>query len=131
MRFISELFYNPKTKEKRRALRKNQTRAEIIIWETLRNRKFCNLKFRRQHGIGYYIADLYCAEKKIVVEIDGDSHYNLDAIEYDEKRTIFFNSLGIQVIRFGNNDVYNNLESVKEKLMDFISGMNENEYSIK
>ena len=124
MRLISELFYNTKTKEKRRALRKNQTRAEIIIWEILRNRNFCNLKFRRQHGIGYYIADFYCAEKKIVIEIDGDSHYNLEAIEYDEKRTNFFNSLGIQVIRFDNNDVYNNLEIVKEKIIDFINNMN-------
>lgn len=124
MRLISELFYNTKTKEKRRALRKNQTRAEIIIWEILRNRNFCNLKFRRQHGIGYYIADFYCAEKKIVIEIDGDSHYNLEAIEYDEKRTSFFNSLGIQVIRFDNNDVYNNLEIVKEKIIDFINDMN-------
>ncbi len=79
-----KLYDKSSTKEKRTILRENQTKAEYIIWEILRNRKFLGLKFRRQHGIGEYIADFYCSEKKIVIEIDGDTHFKDDAVEYDK-----------------------------------------------
>lgn len=71
------------------------------------------LKFRRQHGIGEYIADFYCAEKQIIIEIDGDSHFKEDAIEYDRIRTEFINELGIRVIRVTNIDVYENIEGAQ------------------
>ena len=86
------------------------------MWEILRNRKFLGLKFRRQHGIGEYIADFYCSEKKIVIEIDGDTHFKDDAVEYDKIRTEFFNSVGIKVIRFTNNEVYQNIKEVLEEI---------------
>ncbi len=71
-------------KEISRELRGKQTQTEEILWQLLRNRKFHNLKFRRQHAIGRYIADFYCDEKKIVIELDGKIHENQK--EYDAIR---------------------------------------------
>ena len=72
------------------------------------------VKFRRQHSIGEYIADFYCSKLKLVIEIDGESHFNDEAIEYDSIRTNFFKSLGIEVIRFNNDEVMTNIEGVFE-----------------
>jgi very-short-patch-repair endonuclease len=60
--------------EKRLYLRKNQTNAERIIWNYLKAKRLDNLKFKRQHSIDWYIADFYCADKRLVIEIDGGSH---------------------------------------------------------
>ncbi len=111
-----QLYDKSSTKEKRTQLREKQTKVEEIMWGILRNRKFLGLKFRRQHGIGEYIADFYCSEKKIVIEIDGDTHFNEDAVEYDKIRTQFFNELGIKVIRFSNIEVYKNINDILEEL---------------
>ncbi|BDX03963.1 hypothetical protein MACH16_27110 [Marinomonas pontica] len=75
------------------------------------------MKFRRQHGIGPYIVDFYCPEKRLVIEIDGDSHYNLDTQVYDRKRDDFMRSLGLQVMRFTNQDILENLGSVLEVVL--------------
>lgn len=61
----------PKNTNKARSLRKKQTLQEIMIWARLRNRKFLDLKFRRQYPIGDYIVDFVCFEKKLIVEVDG------------------------------------------------------------
>ncbi len=106
--------YNkPSTLEKRRYLRKNMTEPEIKLWQYLRNEQL-GVKFRRQHSIGEYIADFYCTKLKLVIEIDGESHFNDEAIEYDSIRTNFFKSLGIEVIRFNNDEVMTNIEGVFE-----------------
>ncbi|MBN1468983.1 MAG: endonuclease domain-containing protein [Fusobacteriaceae bacterium] len=106
--------YNkPSTLEKRRYLRKNMTEPEIKLWQYLRNEQL-GVKFRRQHSIGEYIADFYCTKLKLVIEIDGESHFNDEAIEYDSIRTNFFKSLGIGVIRFNNDEVMTNIEGVFE-----------------
>ena len=106
--------YNkPSTLEKRRYLRKNMTEPEIKLWQYLRNEQL-GVKFRRQHSIGEYIADFYCTKLKLVIEIDGGSHFNDEDIEYDSIRTNFFKSLGIEVIRFNNDEVMTNIEGVFE-----------------
>ncbi len=74
-------------------------------------------KFRRQHGIGHYIVDFYCAERALIVEIDGDSHYDDDAIVYDKRRSEFFEANGFCVIRFTNLDIIQNKAGVLMKLM--------------
>jgi very-short-patch-repair endonuclease len=112
-----EIFDKESTKEKRRDLKKNQTNPEEIMWSKLRNRQFMNLKFRRQYGIGEYIADFYCAELKLVIEIDGESHFTEEGIKYDEIRTTFMKSLGIKVIRFTNKEIMENIEGIFGKLM--------------
>ena len=79
------------------------TDAENVLWDLLKNRKFKNTKFRRQHPIGSFIADFYCHEEKLVIELDGKHHLNdQSVIAYDKKRTAFFNKRGLKVIRFEN-----------------------------
>ncbi len=70
------------------------------------------VKFRRQHGIGRYIADFYCPECNLVIELDGDSHYQVNVQEYDRERDYFMQALGITVLRFNNFEVMTNVEGV-------------------
>jgi very-short-patch-repair endonuclease len=91
-------------KEKRRLLRKNQTPEEKVVWDILRGSK-TGLKWRRQVSIGGYVADFYCYKKKLVIELDGVQHQELDAIEYDYIRDAYMKSLGITVIRISNQDI--------------------------
>lgn len=95
----------------------NQTAAEQLLWTHLRNRQLNNLKFRRQHPIGFYIADYYCAEVKLVVEIDGDTH--LDQAEYDQKRTHWLEEQGLRVMRFTNEVVLDTPEAVLELITEY------------
>jgi len=97
---------------KRRNLRKNSTPFETTLWHHLKNNQLKNHKFKRQHSIGNFITDFYCAKEKLVIEIDGDSHFSESSQEYDLRRTEFFNSLGIRVIRFTNVEVAESLEGV-------------------
>jgi len=71
-------------KNRRQELRKNQTEAEDILWQNIRNRKINSLKFYRQYGIGPYILDFFCAEVRLAIELDGEQHK--DAVEYDQER---------------------------------------------
>lgn len=79
-------------------------------------------KFLRQRVIGNYIADFYCASKKLVIEIDGDSHFSNDAEKSDEVRTAYLESLGIRVVRYTNDDVLTNQDEVFEDLCGHLEG---------
>lgn len=105
-----------KYKLRRKELRNNSTKAEQLLWKYLKNSRFLNLKFRRQQGIGRYIVDFYCPDCRLAIEIDGDSHFNEDSLEYDNIRTEFLNAEGIKVIRFTNTDIYKNISAVLENL---------------
>lgn len=98
--------------ERARQLRKNQTPAEEVLWEILRNRQFHDLKFRRQHQIGEYIVDLYCHEHNLVIEADGDVHDADHQKKHDKKRDAYLSSIGMTVLRFRNEDILNNTDSV-------------------
>ena len=102
--------------ETARELRKKQPPAESLLWELLRNRKFMNLKFRRQHQIGEYVADFYCDEHKLVIEIDGGVYANEKQTKKDKARDAYMKSIGLNVLRFPNSDVLNNPESVLEQI---------------
>ena len=95
-----------------RDLRKNQTDTEQILWFQLRNRRLLNYKFRRQFPIEPYIVDFICLELKLIIELDGSQHSN--QIDKDTERTLFLNQRGFKVVRFWNNDLYNNLEGILE-----------------
>jgi len=111
--------YNPTLVEKARENRKNPTPAEKKLWfEVLQNKRFADLKFTRQKPLDEYIVDFYCAELMLVIEIDGDSH--AEQAEYDEQRTARLNRLGIEVIRYTNREVLNNLEGVYSDLLERI-----------
>ena len=93
-----------------RNLRKTQTDAERHLWRYLRNRLLNGFKFRRQHSIGKYIADLLCDEKKLVIEIDGSQHFDHEAS--DNARTQYLEARDYRVIRFWNHDVLTRTEVV-------------------
>ena len=91
-------------------MRRDPTPAEKKLWfEFLRDRPE---KFSRQKPLGAYVADFYCSSRRLVIELDGDSHYRDQAQGYDERRTAFLQSQGLQVIRFTNSDVLQNFEAV-------------------
>ena len=111
------ILYDTRLKTRARELRKNQTQAENYIWQkVLRNKQFFWYKFTRQKMLWYFIADFYCSELKIVIEIDGDTHFSDEAILYDKERTIELNKLWLQVIRYTNKEVIENIEWVYENL---------------
>jgi very-short-patch-repair endonuclease len=91
------------------------TKAEIKLWSALR-RKQIQYKFRRQFGIGPYIADFYCPQFKFIIEVDGDVHYIGDAQQRDKLRTKFLYSKGIIVKRFTNSEVFHDLPMVLENI---------------
>ncbi|MBX3734876.1 MAG: DUF3387 domain-containing protein, partial [Verrucomicrobiae bacterium] len=88
--------------DRARELRQQQTPAEDIAWELLRDRRFEGLKFRRQHQIGNYIADFCCAEHKLDVELDGDVHRSPEVVAKDSQRDAYLGSMGYTVLRFPN-----------------------------
>ena len=100
-----------------RELRKKQTKVEEIFWELVRNRKFANLKFRRQHQIGSYIVDFYCNENKLIIEFDGEVHNNEEQQKHDSIRDKYLTSIGNKVLRFKNEELLNHPESVFEKIV--------------
>ncbi|MFA6271997.1 MAG: endonuclease domain-containing protein [Patescibacteria group bacterium] len=112
------------TKDKRRYLRSNMTRPEQILWVHLRKRRLSGYKFRRQVSIGNYIVDFYCPQLKLVVEVDGDSHYTEKAITYDIQRDKWISDLGITIIRFTNFDVSSNTEGVVNTIEQNIERLN-------
>lgn len=105
--------------ENARALRQTSTEAEEKLWQELRNRKLNGLKFRRQHPIDKWIADFYCHEKKLVIELDGSVHNEREIAEYDAGREKDLNELGMNVIRFRNEEVMTNIESVLKSITEF------------
>jgi len=109
--------YNVKAKElQRKALRNSSTSAEAVLWNNLKNGQLSGKKFRRQESIGPYIVDFYCPENRLVVELDGASHFTENGAEYDAKRTHYFRDRNIRVIRFENKTVYRDLEYVLETI---------------
>lgn len=107
---------DPKLLEFAKTMRTNSTDAENLMWQLLRAKRFMNLKFRRQHVIAPYIVDFYCHELGLVIELDGSQHGTDDGKKYDAERTMFLEALGFRVVRYWNNDMFTNTESVLEDL---------------
>ena len=103
-------------KERRRQLRSGHTPTEAKLWSFLKGSQLESRKFRRQHSVGPYILDFYCPEEKLCIELDGESHYTEAGFEHDRVRTEFLNSLNIQVLRFENNKVFENMDTVLEEI---------------
>ncbi len=103
-------------------LRKKPTDSEEILWIFLSNKGLCGHKFRRQHPIKGFILDFYCPDKKLAVEIDGKIHDNQR--EYDLKRQSLLEGLGISFIRFSNDNVMNNIETVLRTIKKKLTSLN-------
>ncbi|MGB7417506.1 MAG: endonuclease domain-containing protein [Thermosynechococcaceae cyanobacterium] len=98
-----------------RRLRLRLTPAERILWQALKKRQLGGLRFRCQHPIESFIVDFYCAQCRLVVELDGEIHDQ--QIEYDAARTDRLNQLGYRVVRFRNQDAIDDLESVLDQIL--------------
>lgn len=110
-----------------RELRKEQTPAEALLWEKLRNRKLEGLKFDRQfpiafpvfnHSSKFFIADFYCHQKRLVLELDGGVHLRKKVSEHDAARTHYLKQMGIKVLRFSNDEVLGDTEVVLKKILE-------------
>lgn len=111
--FIGKKTYAPYMKEFARKLRKNMTKQEVIFWQQIRKNKL-GARFRRQYLINdKYIADFYCHEKKLIIEIDGGQHCNSFK---DEQRTFYLEKYGYRIVRFWNNEINENLQGCIEFL---------------
>ncbi len=87
------------------------------MWEKLRKSQVGGFKFRRQHSVENYILDFYCPEKKLAIEIDGGQHFEMTK-NYDSKRDKFLREQRIEVVRFWNNEIFNNLDGVLFKIRE-------------
>src|SRR3990172_5707339 len=100
---------NPKTMHQAGELRLNQTLEEAKLWSRLRAHRLAGIGFRRQHAIGTFIVDFCAPKEKLIIEVDGSQHIDLE--EYDQERTAFLQSQGYHVIRFTNDYVRENVET--------------------
>lgn len=99
-----------------RELRKNMTKAEEVLWSRLRKKQVEGYIFRRQHPIDIYIVDFYCHELNLIIEVDGNIHDLREISEHDEGRTAELEILGLEVIRFTNQEVIFKTENIIEKI---------------
>ena len=103
-----------------RELRKNQTSAESLLWELLRDRRMLGFKFRRQHQIGRYVVDFYCRKAQLVIECDGGVHDRNEQWQHDQNRDLYLMQLGNRVVRFKNDRVLSNTENVLEEIANLL-----------
>lgn len=95
-----------------RQLRKTMTEAEVVLWTFLCKRRLSGFKFRRQHPVGPYIADFACIQAKLVVEVDGATHWTPEQLAHDARRGAFLERAGWTVVRVTNLDVFENMNGV-------------------
>jgi very-short-patch-repair endonuclease len=99
----------------RKNLRNQSTSAEATLWNFLKGKQ-SGKKFRRQHSIGNYIVDFYCASDRVAIELDGKQHFTEEAMLYDAKRTAYLETLNIKVIRFENARVFEDIQAVLNEI---------------
>ena len=107
-------------KSRRKELRNNSTSAEAALWNLLKGSQLEGYKFRRQHSIGNYIVDFYCAKKKLAVELDGQIHFETAQAIKDGERAKFLNEKGITVIRIENKNVFSNTSAVLDYILQHL-----------
>ena len=103
-----------------KGLRRKMTPSEKVLWQRLRAKKIEGFKFRRQHPIKYYIADFYCHEARLVIEVDGPIHDRNDCCEHDQQRNGIFEDFGIMVLRFSNDEIRYHLKQVLKKIEEIL-----------
>ena len=109
---------NPKLVPNAKNLRKNMTKEERHLWYDFLRRY--PVRFYRQKVLGHYIVDFYCAEAKLVIELDGSQHYNPDATKKDKERTAFLEQYDLTVLRIPNNEVMKNFHGVCEYIDHYV-----------
>ena len=119
----TRLDYNGRNKPLAQALRREMTKQERRLWYDYF--RACPVRFRRQKQFGEYIVDFYCAERRLVVEVDGSQHYEPEEKARDDVRTAYLNSLGLTVIRLSNYDVDRQFDGVCATLDAMMRGRSE------
>jgi len=110
------LHFNRHTeRNKRKTLRQNATDAEQRLWQYFKSKQV-GTKFRRQYSVDAYVLDFYTPRSKLAIEVDGDSHFTADAMQYDSGRTAYVEQFGIEVLRFSNLEIVENIEGVLEAI---------------
>jgi very-short-patch-repair endonuclease len=99
-----------------RQLRNNPTDAERYLWSKVRMKQISGYQFYRQKPLGKYIVDFYCPGAKLVIEIDGEDHFQKNKIAEDKKREEFLGTIGLKVLRFNNKDILSNIDGVIEQI---------------
>ncbi len=112
MKSKANILYQPHLKQQRQALRIQPTPAENKLWFSLRQRKLNGRSFRRQTSIGNYIVDFYCHSEKLVIELDGQGHFELDGQLRDEHRDAWLRDRGHTILRFENQMIFEQLDNV-------------------
>jgi len=112
--------YNPKLKMLARNLRNNSTFSEIILWHELKGKKMRGYDFHRQKPLLNYIADFYCCELYLVIELDGITHIFDEVAERDERKEKNLSKFGIKVLRFYDDEVLNDMENVLREIEAYI-----------
>ncbi|MDO4867195.1 MAG: endonuclease domain-containing protein [Clostridia bacterium] len=110
--------YDHQNKRFAQKLRREMTPQERFLWYGFL--KTCSAQFRRQKQFGPYIADFYCADAKLVIELDGSQHYEGEAIASDQERDAYLSGLGLLVLRYSNADVNRNFKAVCEDIMKYL-----------
>jgi very-short-patch-repair endonuclease len=106
----------PLKTERARQLRADATIFERKLWAHLRGAQVNGFAFRRQHPVGSYVLDFYCAAAKLAIELDGDQHGTPAGLAYDAARTRFLKQKRIRVMRFGNHELIENLDGVRDEI---------------
>ena len=104
-----------------RQLRQTGTSSERLLWQLLRDRQRCGRKFRRQHPLGSYTVDFYCAEAKLAVEVDGSVHATGEGKRKDQVRDAWLRGEGIEVLRFGGFEVEEDTKQVLQRIDDALT----------
>jgi very-short-patch-repair endonuclease len=112
--------YNANLKEPSRQLRENMTNAEKRLWTKINKKQINSYQFFRQKLIGAYIVDFFCPRAQLVIEVDGGPHFTKETRENDRVRDEYLKSLGLNVLRLSNSEVFVNIEGVVERIKDKI-----------
>jgi len=112
--------YNKNLKEFSRELRAHSTLSEVLLWQKLRARQFRGYAFNRQKPLGNYIVDFYCRKLQLVIEIDGDSHFDAESVVEDQIRQLILEKMGLCFLRFLDSDVKKSMPFVLQEIGSFI-----------
>ena len=113
---MSRLVKSDRTLQRARKLRREMSDEERILWMLLRHRRFADFKFRRQVPLGDFVGDFVCYDRKLVVELDGSHHADLEQAAFDARRTAYLEAAGFRVIRIWTGDLFKERDGALEAI---------------
>ncbi|MBI3365086.1 MAG: DUF559 domain-containing protein [Ignavibacteriae bacterium] len=120
---MTRIYNRQSEKEKRRELRRNMTKAEVLLWIQLKNKQRLGQRVLRQYSVGQYVLDFYIPKIKLAIEVDGATHCTDEELAYDKHRQEEIESLGIAFLRFTNLEVYADMNTVIERIKETVNDL--------